>query len=108
MPAPFTPRALAALRDLLHATDRQPGQLIRMVTDIHGGFHLTLSERRPSDHVISCGSEEILVIEARASNHIGEHHPGGVIDVQQGPDGPTLVMTHPDGKAAPAEHRHGG
>ena len=88
MPAQFTQRALESLQALLHQTpDRQPGHLIRMVTDIHGGFHLTMSERRPSDHVISCGDEEILVIEARASNHVSEHHPGG--------------------KAAPSEHHHG-
>ncbi len=92
MPVEFTDRAKAALKRLLDQEPHEPGHLIRMVTDIHGHHHLSWDRQEPDDQVVTCQGEPVLVIKARIAEHLCEHHPGATLDVEEGPDGPALVL----------------
>ncbi|MEE9284382.1 MAG: hypothetical protein V3V35_01500 [Dehalococcoidia bacterium] len=93
MPVAFTEPARAALKRLLDESDVEPGQLIRMVSDLEGNFHLTVGAQEDDDQVVTWESAPVLVIKASISEHLCEHHPGATLDVKETPEGPTLVMT---------------
>ncbi len=88
----FTDRARAALKRLLDSEAHEPGQLIRIITDMHGDHHLVWGRQEPGDDLVTWEGQPVLVIQSRIAGHLREHHPGGVLDVNETPDGPTLVM----------------
>lgn len=95
MPVEFTERAKAALRRLLESEEHEPGQLIRMVTDIHGHHHLTWGRQEADDQVVNYEGAAILVIKMAVAEHICEHNPGALLDVEETPAGLMLVMKRP-------------
>lgn len=90
MPLKFTDRAREALAALLDSEEHEPGHLIRMVSDIYGGFHLVYDERKETDQVVEFEGRPILVIDASISEHLVEHIKGDTLDVEMTDDGPTL------------------
>lgn len=90
MPLKFTDRAREALGSLLDEEGREPGQLIRMLSDIYGHFHLVFDERKETDQVVEFEGRPVLVIEASVSDHIVEHIRGDTLDIEMGEHGPSL------------------
>ena len=90
MPLKFTDRAREALAALLDSEEHEPGHLIRMLSDIYGGFHLVYGERKDTDQVVEFEGRPILVIDASISEHLVEHIQGDTIDVEMTDDGPSL------------------
>ena len=93
MPITFTDQAREALQRLLDESEPEPGQLIRMISDIEGDFHLTYGAQEDGDQVVTWDGVPVLVIKASVSEHLCEHHPGATLDVKETPEGPALVMT---------------
>ena len=93
MEVAFTEQAREALKRLLDESAPEPGQLIRMVSDLEGNFHLTFGEREDGDQVVTWDGVAVLVIKSSVSEHLCEHHPGATLDVQETASGPALLMT---------------
>jgi Fe-S cluster assembly iron-binding protein IscA len=90
MPLAFTDRARAALKRLLEETEHEPGQVIRMKSDVHGHYHLVLSARQDDDQAVEYQGEVVMVIKATVGDHLAEHLRGAELDIIETSDGPVL------------------
>lgn len=90
----FTLRARAAVKKLLDETEHDEGQLVRMVPDLEGNFHLTLDVTKKGDEIIDYLGQPVMVIQRKSRDHILEHCTGDTLDVLNGPDGAQLVLTN--------------
>ena len=92
MSVEFTDKARAALKVLLDSEAHEPGQVIRMITNIEGDHHLVFDAPKDSDERVEYEGELILVVAKNVADHLVEHHPGATLDVKDGPDGPVLAL----------------
>ncbi|MBM4404875.1 MAG: hypothetical protein FJ039_01630 [Chloroflexi bacterium] len=90
MPLIFTERARAALKRLLDETEHEPGQVIRMRSDVHGHYHLVLGARQEDDQAVEHEGEVVLVIKASVGAHLAEHLRGAELDILETAEGPVL------------------
>ena len=103
MPLKFTDQAREALASLLDTEEHEPEHLIRMLSDIYGGFHLIFDERKETDQVVEFEGRPILVVDAAISEHLVEHIHGDTLDVEMTDDGPSLRPL--PSKAGPGDKR---
>ncbi len=92
MPVDFTPRARAALKQILDSEPHEPEPPMRMLPTIEVGHQIVLGKAEPGDQIVDYEGTPVLVITLRISDHIVKDHPGSILDVDDTPDGPQLVL----------------
>ncbi|MFN3974641.1 MAG: hypothetical protein ACK4K2_05135 [Dehalococcoidia bacterium] len=84
-----TERASRELKQVLDNVEREANQCLRLITDPQGNFRLTLDVERENDQVVKHEDEAVLLIE----HGISQHLEGAVLDVEDTPAGPALVIS---------------
>ena len=93
----FSKRAHSALKRLLDAEDHEPGQVIRLVSDVLGQFHLVFDVPKEGDQLVEHEGLLVLVVEASISRHLPDHIGGDTLDVEESQEGVRLcVLTDSD------------
>lgn len=84
-----TEQAGAVLKQVLNSVEREPEQVLRLVTDQQGILNLALDSEREGDQVVTHEGDVVMVIEAPLSEQLS----GSTMDVKSTAEGPALTIT---------------
>lgn len=84
-----TPRASAALKDVLDSTEHEPQQILRLVQDPEGNLGLALDVERDGDQVVEHQGARTMAIDSGISERLS----GITLDVQDSPKGELFTLS---------------
>ena len=76
----------------MDAEDHEPDQVIRLVSDLLGRFHLVFDVPKEADHLVEHEGFLVLVVEASISRHLPDHIGGDTLDVEESEEGVRLCV----------------
>ena len=76
----------------MDAEDHEPGQVIRLVSDMFGRFHLVFDVPKEGDQLVEYEGFLVLVVEASISSHLPDHIGGDTLDVEESQEGVRLCV----------------
>lgn len=85
----ITDQASAVLKQVLDSVEREPEQVLRLVTDQQGSLNLALDSEREGDQVVTHLGDVVMVIETPLSEQLSD----STMDVKSTDQGPALTIT---------------